>query len=78
MSNASESSDNPSIHQQLELLMQFWDVYDETGESGQTSRETLDGLRAKVNDCFHRGPSALAEAMSLTAEAMLLMMGDSD
>jgi hypothetical protein len=63
-------------HLQFDLLRDFWDRFDETGESGQTSREILESIRSEVNDCFHRGPSALYEAMSLTAKAMRLMTGD--
>lgn len=66
----------PDPHEQFELLRQFWDRFDETGESGQAPREILEGIRSEVNDCFYRGPSALYEAMSLTAKAMRLMTGD--
>jgi hypothetical protein len=69
-------SDDLDAHRQFELLRQFWDRFDETGESGQTSWEILDGIRSEVNDCFYRGPSAVHQAISLTAKAMLLMTGD--
>jgi hypothetical protein len=69
-------SDDPDTRHQLELLLQFWQRFDETGESGQTSWEILEGIRSEVNDCFFRGPSAIQQAISLTARAMLLMTGD--
>jgi len=68
----------PQIDDQLRLLRAFWDVFDETGESGQTSWEILDGIRSEVNDCFHEGPSAIYRAISLTAKAIHLMAGGTD
>jgi transcriptional regulator with XRE-family HTH domain len=70
-------SEDPDVRREFELIMQFWARFDETGESGQTSREVLERLRSQVNDCFHRGPAGFNEARSLTAEAMALMLGDS-
>lgn len=70
-------SDDPDIREQFELIQVIWNRFDETGETGQTSREVVERYRAEVSDCFQRGPSAFYKAISLMAELLAKMSGDS-
>jgi hypothetical protein len=64
-----------SRESRLRRIEKFWNALEETGDSGEASREALEEIRGQVTDCLMRNPQNLEKAESLTAKAALKIQG---
>lgn len=58
------------------LISIFWNQLRIADEIGAAQWEVLEGLERKVTDCLAASPQMLEEARAYTAQAMLLVSGD--
>ena len=72
------SDGRESNEARLRRVADFWNAFDSCGESGATTLEVLEEKRLQVSDCLAAKPPDVRRAESLTAQALLLIIGGCD
>jgi hypothetical protein len=69
------SGGHDDIRMRLQRVIDFWNAFSVSGDSGQTTPGALEEIQAEVSDCLARGPVDVARIERLTAKAAMLMSG---